>query len=117
MNFFSYSIYKKNIDKSHNEEELINMGNVKVNYFTDSLTIKGFFISEDELENIVTIKPSELLKIVLPNEVIYLKQKNEGKIDSTNIKQNIINQIYSDIINRLKLDIEIDVNNQQLLQL
>ncbi len=113
----SYSIYKKNIDKSHNEEELINMGNVKVNYFTDSLTIKGFFISEDELENIVTIKPSELLKIVLPNEVIYLKQKNEGKIDSTNIKQNIINQIYSDIINRLKLDIEIDVNNQQLLQL
>ncbi len=113
----SYSIYKKNIDKSHNEEELINMGNVKVNYFTDSLTIKGFFISEDELENIVTIKPSELLKIVLPNEVIYLKQKNEGKIDSTNIKQNIINQIFSDIINRLKLDIEIDVNNQQLLQL
>lgn len=113
----SYSIYKKNIDKSHNEEELINMGNVKVNYFTDTLTIKGFFISEDELENIVTIKPSELLKIVLPNEVIYLKQKNEGKIDSTNIKQNIINQIYSDIINRLKLDIEIDVNNQQLLQL
>ncbi len=113
----SYSIYKNNIDKSHKDEELINMGSVKVNYFTDSLTIKGFFVSDEDLENIVSIKSTELLKIILPNEVLYLKQSNEGKIDSSNIKQNIINQIYSDIINQLKLDIEIEVNNEQLLQL
>ena len=113
----SYSIYKKNIDSQHKEGDLTDMGSVKVNYFTDSLTIKGFYISDEDLENIVAIKPTELLKIILPNEVLYLKQSNESKIDSSNIKQNIINQIYSDIINHLKLNIEIKVNNEQLLQL
>jgi len=37
--------------------------------------------------------------------------------ESEEIKQNIINQLYSSIINQIKKDLEIEVNNQQLLQL
>ena len=113
----SYSNYKMNIDKDYEMNKLKNKGTVKVNYFTDSLTIKGFFISKNDLENVVSIKNDELLKIILPNEVIYLKVKSYGKIDPINIKQNIVNQIYSKIIEQLKRDIEIEVDNEQLLKL
>ncbi len=113
----SYAKYKKNIEKKHNEDELKNKGTVKVNYFTDSLTIKGFFISKNDLENIVSIKEDDLLKVTLPNEVIYLKLNSIGSIDPINIKQNIVNQIYSKIIEQIKKDIKIEVNNEQLLKL
>ena len=113
----SYSNYKMNIDKDYEMNKLKNKGTVKVNYFTDSLTIKGFFISKNDLENVVSIKNDELLKIILPNEVIYLNVKSYGKIDPINIKQNIVNQIYSKIIEQLKRDIEIEVDNEQLLKL
>ena len=106
-----------NIDKDYEMNKLKNKGTVKVNYFTDSLTIKGFFISKNDLENVVSIKNDELLKIILPNEVIYLNVKSYGKIDPINIKQNIVNQIYSKIIEQLKRDIEIEVDNEQLLKL
>ena len=106
-----------NIDKDYEMNKLKNKGTVKVNYFTDSLTIKGFFISKNDLENVVSIKNDELLKIILPNEVIYLKVKSYGEIDPLNIKQNIVNQIYSKIIEQLKNDIEIEVDNEQLLKL
>ena len=106
-----------NIDKDYEMNKLKNKGTVKVNYFTDSLTIKGFFISKNDLEDVVSIKNDELLKIILPNEVIYLKVKSYGKIDPINIKQNIVNQIYSKIIEQLKRDIEIEVDNEQLLKL
>ena len=43
--------------------------------------------------------------------------KSYGKIDPLNIKQNIVNQIYSKIIEQLKKDIEIEVDNEQLLKL
>jgi hypothetical protein len=43
--------------------------------------------------------------------------KSYGKIDPINIKQNIVNQIYSKIIEQLKRDIEIEVDNEQLLKL
>jgi len=112
-----YSIYKSNIDTKHEINQMENKGNVTVNYFTDSLTIKGFFISKNDLENVVSIKKDELLKIILPNEVIYLKVKSYGQIDPLNIKQNIVNQIYSKIIEQLKKDIEIEVDNEQLLKL
>lgn len=113
----SYTNFKENIDTDHNEIDLKIMGNVKVNYFTDSLTIKGFFITKNDLEKVVSIKDSELLKIVLPNEVIYLKVDSTGTIDPINIKQNIVNQIYSKIIEQIKKDIKIEVNNEQLLKL
>jgi hypothetical protein len=113
----SYSNYKMNIDKDYEINKLNNKGTVTVNYFTDSLTIKGFVISKNDLENVVSIKNDELLKIILPNEVIYLNVKSYGKINPINIKQNIVNQIYSKIIEQLKKDIEIEVDNEQLLKL
>ena len=113
----SYSIYKNNIETNHKINNLESKGTVTVNYFTDSLTIKGFFISKNDLENVVSIKNDEILKIILPNEVIYLKVKSYGEIDPLNIKQNIVNQIYSKIIEQLKKDIEIEVDNEQLLKL
>ena len=48
------------------------------------------FISKNDLENVVSIKNDELLKIILPNEVIYLNVKSYGKIDPINIKQNML---------------------------
>ena len=113
----SYSDFQNNIEKNHTLEDLVEKGSIKVNYFTDSLSIKGFFIPEEDLENIVTIKKDDLLKIVLPNEVVYLSLNDISSIQPLEIKQNIINQIYSNIINQIKKDIEIEVNNQQLLQL
>ena len=113
----SYSNFQNNINNEHNLDQLIEMGSIRVNYFTDSLSIKGFFIPEEDLENIVTIKKNELLKIILPNEVVYLSVEDIGTIPPEEIKQNIINQLYSSIINQIKKDLEIEVNNQQLLQL
>ena len=113
----SYSNFQNNIEKNHTIEDLVEKGSIKVNYFTDSLSIKGFFIPEEDLENIITIKKDDLLKIILPNEVVYLTVNDINTIQPLEIKQNIINQIYSNIINQIKKDLEIEVNNQQLLQL
>ena len=113
----SYSNFQNNIEKNHTIEDLVEKGSIKVNYFTDSLSIKGFFIPEEDLENIITIKKDDLLKIILPNEVVYLSVNDTNSIQPLEIKQNIINQIYSNIINQIKKDLEIEVNNQQLLQL
>lgn len=113
----SYSNFQNNIEKNHTIEDLVEKGSIKVNYFTDSLSIKGFFIPEEDLENIITIKKNDLLKIILPNEVVYLSVNDINSIKPLEIKQNIINQIYSNIINQIKKDLEIEVNNQQLLQL
>ena len=113
----SYSNFQNNIEKNHTIEDLVEKGSIKVNYFTDSLSIKGFFIPEEDLENIITIKKDNLLKIILPNEVVYLSVNDINSIQPLEIKQNIINQIYSNIINQIKKDLEIEVNNKQLLQL
>ena len=113
----SYSNFQNNIEKNHTIEDLVEKGSIKVNYFTDSLSIKGFFIPEEDLENIITIKKDNLLKIILPNEVVYLSVNDINSIQPLEIKQNIINQIYSNIINQIKKDLDIEVNNQQLLQL
>lgn len=113
----SYSNFQNNIEKNHTIEDLVEKGSIKVNYFTDSLSIKGFFIPEEDLENIITMKKDDLLKIILPNEVVYLSVNDTNSIQPLEIKQNIINQIYSNIINQIKKDLEIEVNNQQLLQL
>lgn len=113
----SYSNFQNNIKKNHTIEDLVEKGSIKVNYFTDSLSIKGFFIPEEDLENIITIRKDDLLKIILPNEVVYLSVNDINSIQPLEIKQNIINQIYSNIINQIKKDLEIEVNNQQLLQL
>ena len=113
----SYSNFQNNIEKNHTIEDLVEKGSIKVNYFTDSLSIKGFFIPEEDLEKIITIKKDNLLKIILPNEVVYLSVNDINSIQPLEIKQNIINQIYSNIINQIKKDLEIEVNNQQLLQL
>ena len=72
-------------------------------------------MSEEDLEKVVTIKENNLLKVSLPNEVIYLKIKEISKIDPLNIKQNIVNLIYSTIINEIKNNYEIEVNNQEIL--
>ena len=46
--------YTKKIKiQSHSEDDLIKTGSVQVNYFTDSLTVKGFFLSKEDLENVV----------------------------------------------------------------
>ncbi len=92
-------------------------GTVKVNYFTDSLTIKNNFIEPEILEKIIIIKKDQKLKVVLPNEVIYLDLNSLGSIDSLNIKQNIVNLIYSKIIKEIKDTLDIEVDNEQLLQL
>ncbi len=113
----SFSNYKKNIEISHNDELLKKSGTVKVNYFTDSLTIKNNFIEPEILEKIIIIKNDQKLKVVLPNEVIYLDINSIGSIDSLNIKQNIVNLIYSKIIKEIKDSIDIEVDNEQLLQL
>ena len=113
----SYSNFQNNVEKNHTIEDLVEKGSIKVNYFTDSLSIKGFFIPEEDLENIITIKKDDLLKIILPNEVVYLTVNDINTIQPLEIKQNIINQIYSNIINQIKKDLKIEVNNQQLLQL
>ncbi len=113
----SYSNFQNNIKKNHTTEDLVEKGSIKVNYFTDSLSIKGFFIPEEDLENIITIRKDDLLKIILPNEVVYLSVNDINSIQPLEIKQNIINQIYSNIINQIKKDLEIEVNNQQLLQI
>ena len=113
----SFSNFKKNIDTSHGDELLNITGTVKVNYFTDSLTIKNNFIEAEDLERIVIIKNDEKLKVVLPNEVIYLDINSIGSIDSLNIKQNIVNLIYSNIIKQIKNNIDIEVDNEQLIQL
>ena len=54
---------------------------------------------------------------MLPNEVVYLSVEDIGTIQPEEIKQNIINQLYTSIINQIKKDLEIEVNNQTLLQL
>ncbi len=113
----SFSNYKKNIDISHNDELLKKAGTVKVNYFTDSLTIKNNFIEPEILEEIIIIKKDQKLKVVLLNEVIYLDINSIGSIDSLNIKQNIVNLIYSKIIKEIKETLDIEVDNEQLLQL
>ena len=113
----SFSNYKKNIEISHNDELLKKAGTVKVNYFTDSLTIKNNFIEPEILEEIIIIKKNQKLKVVLPNEVIYLDINSIGTIDSLNIKQNIVNLIYSKIIKEIKDTLDIEVDNEQLLQL
>ena len=113
----SFSNYKKNIEISHNDELLKKAGTVKVNYFTDSLTIKNNFIEPEILEKIIIIKNDQKLKVVLPNEVIYLDINSIGSIDSLNIKQNIVNLIYSKIIKEIKDTLDIEVDNEQLLQL
>ena len=113
----SFSNYKKNIDISHNDELLKKAGTVKVNYFTDSLNIKNNFIEPEILEKIIIIKKDQKLKVVLPNEVIYLDINSIGSIDSLNIKQNIVNLIYSKIIKEIKDTLDIEVDNEQLLQL
>ena len=113
----SFSNYKKNIEISHNDVILKKAGTVKVNYFTDSLTIKNNFIEPEILEKIITIKKDQKLKVVLPNEVIYLDINSIGSIDSLNIKQNIVNLIYSKIIKEIKDTLDIEVDNEQLLQL
>ena len=113
----SFSNYKKNIEISHNDELLKKAGTVKVNYFTDSLTIKNNFIEPEILEKIIIIKKDQKLKVVLPNEVIYLDMNSIGSIDSLNIKQNIVNLIYSKIIKEIKGTLDIEVDNEQLLQL
>ena len=104
-------------DSSHGDELLNKTGTVKVNYFTDSLSIKNNFIEAEDLERIVIIKKDEKLKVVLPNEVIYLDINSIGSIDSLNIKQNIVNLIYSNIIKQIKNNIDIEVDNEQLIQL
>ncbi len=113
----SFSNYKKNTDISHNDELLKKAGTVKVNYFTDSLTIKNNLIEPEILEKIIIIKKDQKLKVVLPNEVIYLDLNSLGSIDSLNIKQNIVNLIYSKIIKEIKDTLDIEVDNEQLLQL
>ena len=113
----SFSNYKKNIEISHNDELLKKAGTVKVNYFTDSLTIKNNFIEPEILEKIIIIKKDQKLKVVLPNEVIYLDINSIGSIDSLNIKQNIVNLIYSKIIKEIKDTLDIEVDTEQLLQL
>ena len=113
----SYDRYKEDNIQSHIEEDLVKTGGVQVNYFTDSLNVKGFFLSEKDLEKVVTIKEDNLLKLSLPNEVIYLKIRQVSKIDPLNIKQNIVNLIYSTIINEIKNNYEIEVNNQEILNL
>jgi len=113
----SYDMYKEDNIQSHIEEDLVETGGVQVNYFTDSLNVKGFFLSEKDLEKVVTIKEDNLLKLSLPNEVIYLKIRQVSKIDPLNIKQNIVNLIYSTIINEIKNNYEIEVNNQEILNL
>ena len=100
-----------------NKELEINKINRELISIADSLTVKGFFLSEEDLENVVTIKENNLLKVSLPNEVIYLKIKELSKIDPINIKQNIVNLIYSMIINEIKNNYEIEVNNQEILNL
>ena len=113
----SYDMYKEDNIQSHIEEDLVETGGVQVNYFTDSLNVKGFFLSDKDLEKVVTIKEDNLLKLSLPNEVIYLKIRQVSKIDPLNIKQNIVNLIYSTIINEIKNNYEIEVNNQEILNL
>ena len=54
---------------------------------------------------------------MLPNEVIYLDINSIGSIASLNIKQNIVNLIYSKIIKEIKDTLDIEVDNEQLLQL
>ena len=81
------------------------------------LTIKNNFIAAEDLERIVVIKNDEKLKVILPNEVIYLDINSIGSIDSLNIKQNIVNLIYSNIIKQIKNNIDIEVDNEQLIQL
>ncbi len=115
LNYFSN--YKKNIDITHNDELLKKAGTIKVNYFTDSLTIKNNFIEPEILEKIIIIKKDQKFKVVLPNEVIYLDLNSLGSIDSLNIKQNIVNLIYSIIIKEIKDTLDIEVDNEQLLQL
>jgi len=115
LNYFSN--YKNNIEISHDDELLEKTGTVKVNYFTDSLTIKNNFIEPEILEKIIIIKKDQKLKVVLPNEVIYLDINSIGTIDSLNIKQNIVNLIYSKIIKEIKDTLDIEVDNEQLLQL
>ncbi len=113
----SYDIFLEDNIQSHSEEDLVKAGNVQVNYFTDSLTIKGFFLSEEDLEKVVAIKENNLLKVSLPNQIIYLKINEVSKIDPLNIKQNIVNLIYSTIINEIRNNYEIEVNNQEILNL
>lgn len=113
----SYDMYKEDNVQTHIEEDLVKTGGVQLNYFTDSLNVKGFFLSDKDLETVVTIKEDNLLKLSLPNEVIYLKIRQVSKIDPLNIKQNIVNLIYSTIINEIKNNYEIEVNNQEILNL
>ena len=61
------------------------------------------------------LKNNKKIKISSPNN--YLKVNEVSKIDPLNIKQNIVNLIYSTIINQLKNDYEIEVNNQEILNL
>ena len=98
------------------EKDLKQIGTVNINYFTDSLSIKNIFLEKENLEKTISIKKDQLVKIILPNEVLYLKLNSISQLDDQNIKQNIINLIYSKIIDQLRAETEIEVNNQLLLK-
>ena len=71
--------------------------------FDALVTLKWRHIPLSWLGEVTSAKEKEnnLLKVSLPNEVIYLKIKEISKIDPLNIKQNIVNLIYSTIINEI----------------
>ena len=112
----NFTQFKNHQLNNYTEKDLNQIGTVNVNYFTDSLSIKNTFLEKEDLEKAITLKKDELVKIQLPNEVLYLKLNSIGQLDDQNIKQNIINLIYSKIIDHLRTETEIEVNNQLLLK-
>ena len=111
-----FTQFKNQQIKEYTEKDLNQIGTVNINYFTDSLSIKNIFLEKENLEKAISIKKDQLVKIILPNEVLYLKLNSISQLDDQNIKQNIINLIYSKIIDQLRAETEIEVNNQLLLK-
>lgn len=112
----NFTQFKNHQLNNYTEKDLNQIGTVNINYFTDSLSIKNTFLEKEDLEKAITLKKDELVKIQLPNEVLYLKLNSISQLDDQNIKQNIINLIYSKIIDHLRTETEIEVNNQLLLK-
>ena len=112
----NFTQFKNHQLNNYTEKDLNQIGTVNINYFTDSLSIRNTFLEKEDLEKAITLKKDELVKIQLPNEVLYLKLNSISQLDDQNIKQNIINLIYSKIIDHLRTETEIEVNNQLLLK-
>ncbi|MAV83052.1 MAG: hypothetical protein CMI90_06290 [Pelagibacteraceae bacterium] len=97
------------------EEDLEKINKVRVNYFTSSAKINNELLSEDQLNRLILIKNNEPIKINIKNKIYVIKQVEETLVEKEEIENLILNVFYKDLLNGIKSQYLIEVNNLKLL--